>query len=292
MAQTKYHRFDDIENDLTNAERGRQGLFSDNSFTKRLEARLDRALEGRRILSLDVFDTLVLRDNSAEITRFFEVGGRMAELVGVHSGKEVSQVDAFVARYLGTKATYRASRTEKGCREGSLIELHSTASRLLVGSGDLVEEFVAAELQNEATRIQPNPFLVKYVEKYREAGGKIVLLTDMYMHEQHVRKLLESLDIAAAGYDLILSSADTKASKASGGIFELAEDAMGCGPKDFVHLGDSFQGDVSQAIRRGWQALHLPLAKFDVAQRQEDHRVTSEMLKLRHALSVDIAMPH
>lgn len=291
MAETSYYRFDEIENDLTNAAKGRRSMFSNEQFAARLKQRLGEALDGKRVLSLDVFDTLVLRDNSSEITRFFEVGGRMAEVVKAETGRVVSQVDAFVARHLGTKATYRASRTVQGCREGSLTELHSTASRLLAGTSVLAEPFIAAELENETARIEPNPFLVDFVRAYRSAGGKVVLVSDMYMHAEHVSMLLDSLGILQEDYDLLVSSADTKVSKASGGIFPLVEGLMEKKPEDFVHLGDSFRGDVAQPLRRGWRAFHLPLAQSDILERQGDHRATQEMLAERHALDIDIAMP-
>ena len=291
MTVSSYYRFDEIEGQLGMAPNGRAKLFSESSFTKDLATRLDTLLDGKRILSLDVFDTLVLRDNSSEITRFFEVGGRMAEIASASSATSVSQIDAFVARQLGTKATYRASRVENGCREGSLTELHQTASRILTGNDGLAEDFVFAELQNESTRIVPNPFLVDYVGRYREAGGKVVLITDMYMHADHVETLLDMLGIASEDYDFLISSADTKVSKSSGGIFPLVEKEMEAQPDQFVHMGDSFRGDVAKPIAAGWQALHLPISEFDILERRHDHLATSAMLSSEHGLEFDIAMP-
>ncbi|PKP95435.1 MAG: HAD family hydrolase [Alphaproteobacteria bacterium HGW-Alphaproteobacteria-14] len=291
MAETSYYRFDDIEDELATAQEGRRALFKAPDFTDKLKQRLDELLDGGRVLSLDVFDTLILRDNSSEITRFFEVGGRMADVVEAETGRQVSQVDAFIARQLGTEATYRASRPIQGCREGSIVELHRTASQLLVGSNDLAEAFIAAELENEATRIGLNTFIVDYVASYRASGGAVVLVTDMYLHAEQVVKLLEQLGIARESYDALFSSADTKVSKSSGGIFPFVERNLVRSPGDFVHLGDSFRGDVAQPLRRGWKAMHLPLSEFDVRERQRDHRMTQAMLAKNHGFEVGISMP-
>lgn len=288
---TSLHRFDEIETLLTQAKTGRRDLFSDKDFTARLADRLDRMLDGERILSMDVFDTLVLRDNSSEITRFYEIGGKMADLATSHTGRDIAQVDAFVARHLGTKATYRASGKIRGCREGSLLEIHATASRILTGGGEMSSPFVEAELEYESGRIEPNPFLVDYAARHRARGGRVVLLTDMYMHAEQVTQLLNLLGISPKEYDFLLSSADTKVSKASGGIFRNMQDEMQAAPGEFVHIGDSFRGDVAQPIRQGWQALHLPLAQADILERRRDHAKTASMLRDMFNVDIDIAMP-
>lgn len=286
------HRFDDIESELTEAPSGRSALFNEVGFRSRLKHRLDTMLDGSRILSLDVFDTLILRDNSSELTRFYEIGGIMAAIVRAETESNTRQVDAFVARHLGTKATYRASRLVNGFREGSLTELHVTASRLLTGHPDLAAAFVDAELRYESTRIAPNPFLVDYVADYRANGGKAVLVTDMYMHADQVARLLRLIGLDEDCYDLLISSADTKVSKASGGIFPIVEKEMGVGSDHFVHLGDSFRGDVAQPLQCGWKAMHLPLANADIVARRRDHLATKERLATEHGLAIDVAIPH
>lgn len=290
-AEATFSRFDEIETRLTTAPRGRSPLFADAEFCATLADRLHALLDGQRILSLDVFDTLVLRDNSSELTRFHEIGGLMAEIVRENTGRDVSQADALVARHLGTRATYRASRPVQGHREGSLTELHRTASRILTGSTDMAEAFIEAELSNEAKRIVPNPFLAAFVAEYRKNGGTVILITDMYMHAAQVADLLGRVGLPADGHDLLVASADTKLSKASGTIFPLIEARLNAGPERFLHLGDSYRGDFAQPIRIGWRAMHLPLARFDIIERRRDHLATEAALAARHGLRVDVAMP-
>ena len=155
------HRFDSLERKLTAAS-SREKLFASKSFKSTLSEKLDTLLDGEgMVLSLDVFDTLLMRDNSSELTRFYEIGERMAEIANddvsrlrrgsrkTHSTHSVSGVDAFLARMFGTNASYRASTPVKGCREGSLNEIHITASRLLTGADKLADAFVDAELDYE-----------------------------------------------------------------------------------------------------------------------------------------------
>jgi len=283
-------RFDEIETALTEAE-DRAALFADPTFVERLALRLAPPDGGRGVLSLDVFDTLLLRDGSSELTRFHEIAARMAAIAGARLGRSVRPVDALLARHLGTRATYRASRPVQGCREGSLIELHRTASRLIAGHADLAEAFVAAELDLEETRLAPNPALVACIDRVRAAGGQVVLVTDMYMHAEHVADLLERHGIGPERYDGLFSSADHRVSKAGGLIFPLVEAALGRGPEAFLHAGDSLQGDFAAPIRRGWAAQHLPLADAERRARRACHAATARALEAEFGLSLDIAAP-
>lgn len=283
-------RLDALETELTEAA-DRAALFADRGFAARLADRLDTLCQRRAVLSLDVFDTLLLRDGSSELTRFHEIADRMAHIAADRLGREVRSVDALVARHLGTRATYRAAPTAQGCREGSLTDLHRTASRLLAGDDRLTEAFVAAELDVEEGRLAPNPALLAQIDRVREAGGQIVLITDMYMHAEHVADLLARHGIGPDRYDRLFSSADTRVSKASGLIFPLVEAALGLPPAAFVHAGDSLQGDFAQPARRGWAALHLPLSRADVTARRNCHIASARALDEAHGITLDIALP-
>jgi FMN phosphatase YigB (HAD superfamily) len=298
---TSVYRFDDIEGPLAAATSRRQ-LLARKDFSAALALKLEAMLpEENGILSIDIFDTLLIRDNSSEITRFVGIGGRMADIVNAAAGKAgkkterkppvVSAIDAFLARYLGTKASYRASKPVKGCREGSLSEIHATASRLLTGSPRLSEAFIEAELAYEATRMKPNRLLVDMVKRHKKNTGRVVLLTDMYMHASQVETLMRKLRIDRKLFDLIVSSADTKVSKASGGVFAIVEKALKAEPEQFVHVGDSLKGDFQRPIQRGWQAVHLPVPEAEIVMRRKDHLKTASMLAKTHGIAVDIAMP-
>jgi len=285
----------DLENEVyLTAERAQ--LFNCAAFSEKLNARLDALLEGRSILSFDVFDTLLLRDNISELRRFYDIGTRMAGVVAKSGGglfnRPVKAVDAFLARHMGTLATYRASEIVGEGAEGSMNELHATASRLLVNSDALKAAFVEVELAYESERLTPNSVLLEYARKARSRGLRIVLLSDMYMHAEHIRNLLGRAGIEGDLFDAVISSADTKATKACGQAFRRLEQAFGAPPEAFVHVGDNLICDFVRPMQAGWRALHLPVAKAEIRRRRADHLKTVEMLLNQYGVRVDIAMPH
>jgi predicted HAD superfamily hydrolase len=272
---------------LLDTSESRLRIFADPEFRSALFAQLNDLVPPTGVLSLDIFDTLILRDHSSELRRFVEVGSRMARLVNLH---KVKGVDAFLARQLGTKASYRCSIAIDSCREGSLTEIHRTASRLLIGNDKLTDDFVEAELLNEAERTSPNTLILDYVTLHRARGGVVILISDMYMHADQIRRLLRKLKVDEELFNAIFSSADIKVSKTSGGVFSLVETAI-VDQKYFLHVGDQLRGDFQNPRRHGWKALHLPVPQKEILARQNDHFETMNTLSSEHGIVLDIAMP-
>lgn len=291
MLDMEIIRFDAIESELSHAK-DRSALFSDDAFCANLGQLLEDRASGATVISLDVFDTLLFRDDSSEITRFFEIGTLMSKIVRKSEVfRKTKPVDAFVARHLGVKASYRASDRVKGAREGSLTEIHRVASRLISGSDAFVDTFIEAELEYESGRLTLNTLLHDYMRKMKSRGYKVALLSDMYMHDDQIQRLLESAGVVEGDFDILLSSADTKVSKASGGIFHIAEERLGCKSSDFFHIGDSYVGDFKMPKKHGWNALHLPVSSGNIERRQADHINTWKKLSSEFGVCVDIKMP-
>ena len=278
-------RFDAIEGSLHGAS-SRAALFADRAFRKMLFERLEALMPANGILSLDVFDTLLLRDNSSELTRFVEIGARMAACAG-----NVNAVDAFLARHLATKASYRAGKIVNGCREGSLTEIHRTASRIIGRGIEMTENFIEAELDYETSRLSANHLLLDYVRIHCDKGGRTILVSDMYMHADQIKRLISKIGVDIDIFEQIFSSADSKVSKVSGGIFGIVEESLNVEAGDFLHIGDSLCGDFQQPLLHGWKALHMPIPHVEIESRRCDHFATAEKLKQNHGLAIDIAIP-
>lgn len=277
-------RFDTIEVELTGTT-DREALLRNRRFRGRVFALLDEMLGSDLgdpgVLSLDVFDTLLLRDGSSELRRFGEIGARMAARLG--DGTQV--VDALVARHLGTRASYRAGPRVKGCGEGSLREIHATAARVLGVPEARAADFIEAEIDVEAGHVQPNGLLVSYMRRHRARGGKVVLVSDMYMHADQIGELLARTGIRPDLHDALYSSADTKVSKASGGIFAHVREAAGA--PCVVHVGDSLRGDYVNPRAFGWRALLMPVPDALLGERRRDHDACIAELWQRHRLNLE-----
>jgi FMN phosphatase YigB (HAD superfamily) len=268
---------------------GREELFSDVLIVNELERIFDEKLDSdATVFSLDVFDTLLVRDNSSEYERFIEFGEAMANSLA-DDGITRRGIDCFLARYLGTHATYRASRRVMGAREGSLEEIHATSARLLGVSDEWSDVFVKDELEVEAKRTYPNKFLIDYVLKLKGRGNRVILLSDMYFHGEHISELLRLVGVNVDIFDEIYSSGDYKLSKASGQIFNLVASQMNA--DSFFHIGDSFKSDFMKPIEAGWDALHIPVPQAEIQMRKSSHDKAADWLLTEHEIKLQIQRP-
>ncbi len=127
----------------------------------------------------------MMPDNYSKLTRFIEIGERMAKCAGTSN-----PIDSFLACHLATKASYRAGKMINGCREGSLTEIHLTTSRLLGVGDEMAKTFVDVEIDYETERLSPNALLIDFVRMHCEKGGRAILVSDMYMTLIKSRNLL------------------------------------------------------------------------------------------------------
>jgi predicted HAD superfamily hydrolase len=263
----------------------RTDLLNSADFRNLVFNQLDERLSRDGILSLDVFDTLVMRDNSAELTRFFEISEAISPVA------KAAREDVFIARQLGTQMSYRIGDRVQGCREGSLTEIHRVAARILGCSEKKSREFISIELECEQKRLSVNPLLLEYAEKFHRKGGRVILVSDMYMHADQIDQLLRNLGIPTDLFSSIFSSADYQLSKASGRIFKIIEEILQVESPKFLHLGDSLMGDFQQPRRSGWDAMHLPIPRCDLEARHSDWIGTSKFLLREYGIEIRNSNP-
>lgn len=77
------------------------------------------------------------------------------------------------------------------------------------------------ELDYEATHcLFSNAPLIEAMCRFKRLGGKVLLVSDMYLHQEHIRVLLSKVAPNSLPHiDNIYSSADTVISKRSGLLF-------------------------------------------------------------------------
>lgn len=267
--------FGTIERELRHSE-DRAALFADPRFQERLGERIDAAIPdaATSLLALDVFDTLLWRDERSELTRFLEISERIAEARG-HPGAD----DVLIGRMLAQRIAYRSGPTVDGCREGTLDEIHALLADLTFGDPAVAAPNIAVELDYETELLVPNPFLVETMVRHRAAGGRVVLVSDMYLTGAHIATLVERL-IPGVAVDKIYSSADYKVSKRSGLIFDLiASEAEGA--RRFLMVGDSVEADFRMASTAGWSTVLLPIPEPLRRAVHSDHESTRRLLEGR-----------
>jgi FMN phosphatase YigB (HAD superfamily) len=202
-----------------------------------------------------------------ETLRYHELSMRVRDRLSGAGAKGPSDIDLLLARLNGMAFSYRTRKAVDGCREGHIEQVVRFARAALNLLRDAEDEFLIAELDYETANLVVNPILAAIATAFRARGGKVILISDMYLGAKEIDTILTRLSNGVTGwYDKIYSSADHIVSKRSGKVFPLIEKDLGIPAKEFLHIGDAWEGDVVRAREAGWSALHFPISEREIAE--------------------------
>ncbi|WP_420403778.1 hypothetical protein [Nisaea sp.] len=217
------------------------------------------------LLSIDIFDTALLRRQRSELARFRTAAARFHRIVSETEGDPgFSAIDAFLARIAAARAAYGMNRPHMEGGDPTFAEIAKTVCALLQRP-DLEKAYIENELASEIADVQVNPLLGALRRRFPTL--RTVFLTDTYLEGHRVRRIF-SATRRTGGRPKILSSADGFGSKAAGTLFAHAEQTFRVPPERALHIGDNLESDYLSPKRRGWQALHVPLPPAELAARR------------------------
>lgn len=215
---------------------------------KKLIRYADRLMETRETLSLDLFDTLFIRR--------------------IH---DPDMIKPAVARFIAAKAAgfgikgwswekVQALRdqTENKQRNetGQSFDDHEarypdfmgeTLSQIFINrmSDQLLQEVTTFELQIESAMIVPRIDLVVWIKNLFKKKKKILIISDIYLPSDHLKRLLEPAGLLPFVTDVV-SSADTFLAKASGKAFPMIQKKYSLDTDRWLHIGDN---PISDGLR-------------------------------------------
>ncbi len=218
------------------------------------------------MLSMDVFDTVLLRNAKPETLRFAEIAEQQAAAASA-AGHPVGARTLLLARLEAAHLAYRARPAVDGHREGHIDDIMKIQCRMADLPEALAPLLKTVELAYEAENLAPNGLFLDLAEQFKAAGKPVILISDMYLDSAAIAGLVATVTRRGKLFDRVFSSAEAGASKRSGGLYGKVAKQMGIAPERILHIGDSLPGDVRQARNAGWRALHFPIARAEKAAR-------------------------
>lgn len=215
-----------------------------------------------RVLSLDVFDTLLLRDCRPELARLLAVSRAQAAALRA-AGHGVTGRGVCLARLTAQKRAYDKAGAGDG-GDPAYDDLARPMCRMLglpdVAGGILLE----AETVWDLAHVRANRRLVSVLRTAVDGVSfppRIVGVSDMYLPEASIRRLLAAHVPDLAAMPLFVSC-QAGASKRSGRLFAMVADALGVEGSAFLHIGDQADADGLKAVAAGWNSLVVPRGRL------------------------------
>jgi FMN phosphatase YigB (HAD superfamily) len=245
---------------------------------------LNRPLDGIKVVSTDVFDTLLLRTGRSERARI-----RRGEVL---FSRRLAAQDIAIdpdlllnARLEAQRLAFRALEVGGAAGEVGLLDV---LRRQLLTAG-VPEAFVAdrldIEIAVEKTSLAANHALGAALRRQKSAGRRIVAISDTTLPASAVEELIRHFH----GPDLIdrvYSSADEGRTKRAGGLFAFVAASERMRTSQMLHVGDDARADVSAAREQGVACLHLPRPAWRSHLRRAGGAVTEVRRGLRRSVRV------
>jgi hypothetical protein len=245
----------------------------------------DEMNSGRvRHLSVDVFDTLLIRTTSPE-----SVIAATSRHVSGRLGLPFSEVMDARGKAWGLES---ASSKELGrCPDAMSASLFRRWIGLLGCDSQSINEIAAEalrfEIQSERKCLIPNPEMFEVLKVARNCGIGVTALSDMYLSPEEVGELL-----SAHGFSGLIDDIETSGylgkQKKTGKLFDWYVEKMG-GPSGLIHVGDDYLADGRMPSARGIRSVSV----YDRSRMRVRHRLsvsrsepaTEAALSTLHSLS-------
>ncbi len=206
-------------------------------------------IDQTKLISFDVFDTLLYRRTNTPETIF--------DLVGKHFG-----IDGF--RRLRMQSQDEASRRVWQKNQyphadmDEIYEVLAEHTEIPVDWGTVK----AYEIQMEKDALTANREMLEIFRYAKAQGKRVVATSDMYLSAQFLCEVLEACGFA--GIDHVYCSADEHKAKFNKELFAEVAKQEGVAFADVLHIGDKARDDVEYPQSFGMQAfLYRPDAELD-----------------------------
>jgi len=197
---------------------------------------MDGVSDSVKVISFDLFDTLILRPFLKPTDLFILLG------------QIQSRNDFYDFRI---KAESKA-RSSIGT-EVTLDEIYSFMPKDLISFKDL-------ECQFEIDLCFTNPWMKQHYQSLIE-GKTVIITTDMYLPRNVIESILKKNDIR---YDRLYISSEHRKTKHNGSLFRYILDNLNIEPSEMMHIGDNRRADYSIPRSLGIHAVHIesPLSEY------------------------------
>ena len=208
------------------------------------------------VLSLDVFDTLLLRRYHSESKRFWEIAKIFSKQYPA-----ISQQAFYEARTIAHRLTYCSQKSVQGCREPKAAAIFQCLARITNLPQEAAVTLARLELQYEKNHLRSNPAICDIVRLAQQNNISVILISDMYWSGSEIKELLDDCLPKDLKIDSIYSSSDLGISKSAGFLFDYVIKQIQCSPEKILHLGDNnFSDCIVPYIQHGINAIWLPRA--------------------------------
>lgn len=214
--------------------------------------------------SFDVFDTLITRTTAEPQGIFLLMKDQMGKEKERH-GIEDYIIDNFFELRIHSEELARKSNSFHKKEEVTLYEIYRAMALCGCLDEEQIEYLCRLEQETEIANAVGLKKNINRVKSLLAQGERVVLISDMYMSEQIIRKMLVQVDPVFSDMPLYVSSEYCKR-KTTRNLYRKVQEIEKVSYEDWTHIGDNIHQDMENPYWMGIkveQALRMELSEFE-----------------------------
>lgn len=203
-----------------------------------MEKTLKEILRPYKIVSFDIFDTLLYR-TVPEYSMIFDI------VEDIYNKDVLKQIKSFKKKRIKAE---RDARRNTDKEDVTLEYIYS----LMEYPQEIKAELKGIEEDVEVQNVVGNRPMVELADWCLSEGKMVVITTDMYLPRTILHKMLEKIGVK---YDRMFISGEEGVAKYTGNLFTVVLQKLNIKPADVVHIGDNLINDILRAREKGIRAV-------------------------------------
>ena len=213
------------------------------------------------LYSFDIFDTLVTRPTATPVGIFSIIQNQMIINDKFSDYPLILRKNFFTIRR-ETEAFARANfKHNYNSSEIMLDDIYKIIQNNYSLSNEQKDRLQEYEVQTENNNLLPIEKNIARVKELIEANKKVVLISDMYLSSNILRKILTNIDPIFANIKIYVSG-EIKLNKSSGELYKYVREQENVEYWNWMHVGDNKKADIKQAKKFGIKAVQFKYPKL------------------------------
>ena len=219
-----------------------------------------------KIISFDIFDTLILRPFWIPSDLFSLLDSYFREITKNDTGIDFSKIRVLCEQIA------RNSHCNNEIQEITLDEIYKTIHEQYMIPQFVLEQMMLKEIEYELRFCSRRNTGYELYQLAKNTGKKVICTSDMYLDKKIIEKILQKNNYEV---DNVFISSEYKLCKGTGDLYLQVCNDLNALPQEILHIGDNYYSDVEKAREKGLYAEYLKKA-VDVFQ---DYRLADVYIK-------------
>lgn len=203
----------------------------------------------KSMYSFDIFDTLIARTTATPKGIFALMKDRLEKERGVHD-LDVFVVDNFFELRIHSEELARKSKEMQWIEEVTLQDIYDAMSLCGCISHEQKKYLMDLEIKTEIENVIGIEENILRLKELLEKGENVVLISDMYLSADVIRKMLLKIDKIFADIPVYVSS-EYLMRKTTGKIYTKVQELENVKYEEWTHIGDNKHQDVEIPYKLG-----------------------------------------